>query len=79
MISTEGIQRALTLGVVLVTVNRFSLKTAGKESLKELLNAVLGATENENLVKIRLNQKVVKNIDLDFIGRNTNDILVDIF
>src|SRR5258708_6187243 len=74
----EEIECFLAAVVRLVAMDGVHLEAAAGEHLRELLDAVLGSSENEHLAELGIDEQVMENIEL--LGRvaDADDVLVDI-
>ena len=75
----EARQRALSLRLALVAVDRIALEATLHKHVRELLHTMLGLAEDEHLFELRFVEEVVKYVDLGHAMLDADNILVDIF
>ena len=75
LILLEAGKRALAMILRFIAVDRRGFKSSLLERLGELLHAMLGAAEDDDLVEFGLDQKIVQDVELRF-GTDAHDILI---
>ena len=79
LIPLEKGEGFLPLALVFVTVYGFGGYTALPQDLRELLDTLLGATENEDFREFRLREEFVENVDFSLPIFNPHDVLMNAF
>lgn len=79
LILGEAAQSALALRLRFVAMDGIRSKTALFQAMGELVDAMLGAAEDEHFLELRLEQEIVQRLDLLFLGVDVHHVLIDVF